>query len=127
MERRNFISMLGSAAIVRPLISAAQEPVARIALLEVPAPSLPEFADSWKAFLDGLRQRGWVEGHNIVFDRLFAEGQPERAPEDAAKLIANHPDLIIALATAAMRAARQQTDKIPIVAIGSGDLVKLGW
>src|SRR5262249_14993098 len=83
-------------------------------------------APLWQAFIEALRQKGWVEDRNIVFDRRWSQGRPESYPELAAALVAAKPHLIIALSSQAMQAARKQTGTIPIVAIGLSDLVAVG-
>ncbi len=126
MRRRDFISLVGGTAAAWPLAARAQQPKARVGLLGVPRPSDPMMAPPWEAFVAALRQKGWFEGRNIDFDRRWSEGRPASYPELAAELVATRPDLIIALSSQAMQAARRQTDSIPIVAVGSSDLVAFG-
>src|SRR5881227_1036132 len=118
MRRREFIRLLGGAAIAWPLAAGTQQPNVRIGLLGVPPPSDPIIAPLWAAFTEALQQKGWVDGRNVVFDRRWSQGRPEGYPELADALVATRPDVIIALSSQAMRAARQRTDKIPTVAIG---------
>jgi len=125
MRRRDLFA-LGVIAVLWPLAGAAQQPVARVGLLGVPPLSDPGTAEVWKAFVQAMRERGWFEDRNVTFDRRWSQGRPEAYPELAAELVAARPDLIIALSSQALQAARQQTDKIPIVAIGAADLVALG-
>src|SRR5205823_2241076 len=126
MRRPDLLPFLGIAAALRPLTGAAQRRSARIGLLGVPPSSDPIIAPLWKVFVESLRQKGWIEDRDIVFDRRWSQGRPDSYQELAAALVAAHPDLIIALSSQAMRAARQSTDSIPIVAIGLSDLVALG-
>jgi putative tryptophan/tyrosine transport system substrate-binding protein len=126
VRRRDALALLGGAAILWSLAGYAQQPIARIGFLGIPPESDASFAPYWEAFLAVLQQKGWRENRNIVFDRRWSEGRPETYPSLAAELIANRPDLIIALSSQAIQVARQQTDKIPIVAVGSADLVALG-
>jgi putative tryptophan/tyrosine transport system substrate-binding protein len=64
-----------------------------------------------------LRERGWVEGQNIVIEYRWVEGQIERFPSLAAELVSLKPDLIVAVTSAAVRAAKQATSTIPIVMV----------
>jgi putative ABC transport system substrate-binding protein len=126
MKRREFIALLGVAAGLRPFAALAQQPNARIGLLGVPPPSDPIIAPLWGAFVEALREKGWIEGRNIVFDRRWSQGRPESYAELADTLVATRPDVIIALSSQAMLAAHQRTDRIAIVAIGLSDLIALG-
>ena len=76
------------------------------------------------AFRQGLRERGYLEGQNIVIEYRAAEGKIERFTELAAELVDLHPDLIVASNTPAARAARQAT--LPIVVAVMGDPVSDG-
>jgi putative tryptophan/tyrosine transport system substrate-binding protein len=69
----------------------------------------------WDALLDGLRERGYHEGRNPIFERRFSEGHAERFPELAAELVRLRVDLIIAITTPAAIAAKHATQTIPIV------------
>ena len=76
-----------------PLAAAAQSPgkVYRIGFLSTNPP--PAYV--WEALLDGLRERGYSEGRNLVFERRFSEGNAERFPELAAELVRLRVDCII--------------------------------
>jgi ABC-type uncharacterized transport system substrate-binding protein len=81
---------------------------------------------SHQAFKRGLRERGWVEGQNVVIEYRFAEGNFERLPELAMELVRLRPDVIAATTTPAAVAARDATREIPIVMFNVGDPVSLG-
>ena len=83
-------------------------------------------APLWEALLDGLRERGYREGHNLVFERQFSEGQAERFPELAAELVRLRVDLILATTTPAALAAKHATQTIPIVLPVSNDPLGAG-
>jgi putative tryptophan/tyrosine transport system substrate-binding protein len=108
-----------------PLPSAAETPPVHVGLLMFTDPR--QSTSSWSAFLDVLRERGWVEGHNLQFFIRTIEGQPERAREVAAELIALHPEVIIAMGSAGTQAVREKTTTIPIVTLASDDPVRLGF
>ena len=94
-----FIVPLLLSLLAVPLAAAAQPPgqVYRIGYL---APAPPS-ARVWEALLDGLRERGYSEGRNIVFERRFSEGNAERFPEFAAEMVQLKVDCIIAITTPA--------------------------
>jgi putative ABC transport system substrate-binding protein len=96
-----------------PLAAAAQPPgqVYRIGYLGTTPPP----AHMWDALLDGLRERGYSEGRNLVFEHRFSEGNAERFPEFAAELVRLRVDLIIVTTTPAAIAAKHATQTIPIV------------
>jgi putative ABC transport system substrate-binding protein len=79
------------------------------------------------AFLEGLRDLGYVDRNNIVIEYRSAEGKLERLPKLAADLVNLKVDVVVTRGTPAASAAKQATQTIPIVmAISGGDLVKLG-
>jgi ABC-type uncharacterized transport system substrate-binding protein len=76
----------------------------------------------------GLRDLGYVEGHTIALEFRFAEGRPEVLPQLAAELVHRHVDVLVATGPAAVRAAREATGAIPVVAIDlESDPVQSGW
>ena len=85
MKRREFITLLGGAAAAWPLAARAQQAgrAYRIGFLsagsEVRPPKL------WSIFVDGLRELGWIEGNNIVFDRRYAENRTSIAFRNSPK------------------------------------------
>jgi putative ABC transport system substrate-binding protein len=78
------------------------------------------------AFLQGLRDHGYVEGQNLVIERRNAEGKVERLPDLVAELLRLNVVLIVAPTTPAARAAKQVTTTIPIVMVFAGDPVAVG-
>lgn len=78
-----------------------------------------------RALVHGLRDLGWVDGRTVVIEHRSAEGRPERLPALLREVVELPVDVIVTGGSAAALAARQATDKIPIVAIGPG-LVALG-
>jgi putative tryptophan/tyrosine transport system substrate-binding protein len=84
----------------------------------------PEVLPLWEAFRQGLRDRGWVEGKNVVIEYRWAEGRVERFPSLAAELVSLKPDLIVAVSTLGARAAKQATSAIPIIMVYVGDPVE---
>ena len=79
-----------------------------------------------RAFLQGMRDLGYVEGQNLVMEYRFAEGSYDRLPSLAAELIQTKPDVILTSASAAARAAKQATATIPIVMVAIANPVGQG-
>jgi len=96
--------------------------VSRVAILDLHSPSLSLVP----AFLKELHGLGYVEGKNLGVDWRFAEGNYERVPDLAAKLIGLKPDVIVTYSTPAVRAFQKATSTIPIVAVTVGDPVGNG-
>jgi putative tryptophan/tyrosine transport system substrate-binding protein len=112
MKRRDFITLVGGAAAAWPLAARAQHPgkTWRIAFIaHVPTIIYEE------PLFDDLRELGYVEGQNIIIERRYAEGRPERFQEFAAEMVRLKADLIITTTTPAALAARNATTTIPIV------------
>jgi len=80
----------------------------------------------WRAWLDGLQERGYNQGQNLVIECRWTEGRDDRAPALAAELVTLKVDLIVAGNTAQVRAAKQATSTIPIVMRGVLDPVRRG-
>lgn len=80
----------------------------------------------WRVFIEGLRERGWVEGRNVSFDILTSEGKSERFAALAAELLVRRVDLIVAAGTPPAVAAARVTTTIPIVFWSVGDPVGAG-
>ena len=122
MNRRRFLLTSLAAAVAAPLGAEAQQigKVHRIGLLgNAPEPAA-------KAYDTGLRERGWLEGQNFVWERRFSEGRNERFPALAADLVQAKPDVIITVGTAPTVAAKAATTTIPIVFHSVGDPVGSG-
>lgn len=125
VARRRFIAGV-AAAIAAPGSVLAQTParVYRIALLD--EVSAAAFKDTWGAFHEHLRELGYVEGKNVVFEARHGEETPERLPVLAAELAALKPDLIACLGTPSTRAAVRAAPKTPVVFLSAGDPVAAG-
>src|ERR1700680_4046501 len=126
MRRREFITLLGGAAVARPLAAEAQQAgrVYRIGYLSTPTRESVEHG--LQAFLRKLRELGWVEGQNLTIEYRWAEGDVERLPDLAAELVRRKVDVIVAPAGSAALAAKNATSSIPIVMIFPSDAVEMG-
>src|SRR5258708_35462920 len=126
MRRREFITLLGSAATVWPLASPAQQgPIPVIGLLGIG--SMEEEAFRVTAFKQGLQEAGYVDGHKVKFEYRSAENQLNRLPQLASELVHLQVAVIAAVGvTPAALAARAATREIPVVFAVGGDPVKFG-
>src|SRR5215467_77914 len=108
------------------VIAEAQQPkkVVRIGILA--APSRAYFAARIKAFQEGLRDLGYIEGVNVSFESRFADGELERLPELAAELVSLRVDVVMTASEPAIRAAKDATSTIPIVFAAASDPVQTG-
>src|SRR5262245_19060553 len=123
MRRREFITLLGGATVVWPLEARTQQPkVARIGALYIGLADAESFR---KELREGLREVGYVEGHNIAFEFRSAEGRLDRLSELASELVRLKVDVIVALYVPCALAAKQATREIPIVIIAA-DPVETG-
>jgi len=80
----------------------------------------------WQAWMEGLRERGYIQGQNLVIECRWTEGREDRAPALAKELVSLKPDLFAVYGTVQVRAAKQETSTIPIVMVGVIDPVRRG-
>jgi putative ABC transport system substrate-binding protein len=125
IDRRRFVGALAVTAVVP--FSGAQPAgkVYRIGYIQTATPD--EQARLTKAFEDALRELGYVEGRNAVFERRFAWGKQERLPELAAELVQLNVDVIMTGGNPVIAAVKQATSTIPIVMGASRDPVGVGF
>jgi putative ABC transport system substrate-binding protein len=126
MNRRTAIRRLATFFLTTASLAQAQQPkkVARMGYLA--AATRPGTAHLTEAFLQGLRELGYIEGQNIVIEYRWADGNFERLPELAAELVRLKVDVIVALVTQASLAAKNATGTIPIVMVAVGNPVDSG-
>jgi putative ABC transport system substrate-binding protein len=127
MDRRTFLAGTGAALLVTPLDAEAQQggKVWRIGLLSSGA-SDSGGAARWKAFREQLRELGYVEGQNVIFESRWGEEQVGRLRGLAAELIDAKVDILVVAGSETALAAKQATSSIPIVTATGADPVKLG-
>ena len=119
MKRREFMTLFGGAAAAWPMAAQAQLPIRRIGHLAIAAPTdtPPPPPANWHAFVQGLREIGYVEGQNIAFEHRSAHDQPELFPKFALELATLKVEVMFARGTWALAAAKNATRTIPIVGI----------
>ena len=126
MRRREFLGMLGGAAVAWPIAARAQQPKKLPRLCFLTFDPGPLQSTRFSAFFEGLRDLGYVQGQTIIIDYLTADGQAERYSALAAECVRRGADVIATSTTPATQAAKNATQAIPIVMIGLGDPVGTG-
>jgi putative ABC transport system substrate-binding protein len=123
MIRREFVTLLGSAAVAWPLAVRAQQGHLPVVGVLRPIPKdADQFAEPFRRY---MRAIGWEDGRNVRFLFVWADGRNERAPALAEELVAQNVDLIITFGDPAIRAAQRATQAIPIVGM-TDDMVGSG-
>jgi putative ABC transport system substrate-binding protein len=128
MRRREFITLLGGAAVAWPLTARAQQPerMRRICILMNTAAADPEGQTRIAAFLQGLQQLGWTDGGNVRIDTRWGAGDPERIRTYATELVGLKPNIILAPSALELLALKRETSAIPIVFTMIYDPVRSG-
>ena len=126
MRRREFIALLGGAA-AWPLAAPAQQ-AAKLPTIGFLGPNTRSFDSQQRlpAFVERLRELGWIEGRTIAIEYRWAEGSIDRAAELAAEFVRLKVDVIVTSGTPQVLAAKQATSVIPIVFAAVGDPVGAG-
>jgi putative ABC transport system substrate-binding protein len=126
MKRREFITLLGGAAAAWPIGARAQQAGKVWRIGYVAGVSRSAASGSYAAFVQGMRELGYVEGKNFVIEWRSVEGRYERFPEIAAELMRLKVDIFVTGVTAALPALQRTTTTIPIVMAYSTDPVGNG-
>src|SRR6516225_10324779 len=121
VKRREFITLLGGAAVAWPLAARAQQSVSKIPRIGIIDPTA-----IWDPFRQGLRDLGYIEGRDITIEYRSAEG-PEQLVTAATELARLPVDVIVTIGSEATQAAKQATTTIPIVMAGIGDPIRAGF
>jgi putative ABC transport system substrate-binding protein len=124
MRRREFITLVGGAT-AWPFAARAQQPAKQPTIGFLGGQSRSTMSHLEAAFVQRLRELGWIEGSNIAIERRWVEGHDERAAEVAAEFVRLKVEVIFAGGTSNAVAAKQATSLIPIVFV-AGDPVGTG-
>jgi len=124
MRRRDFIKVVAGSVVTRPLATRAQQPTMPvIGFLNLSSPD----AYRLRAFHQGLKEVGFVEGENVTVEYRWADNQPDRLQALAAELVRRQVTLIVAGGGfLSGLAAKKETKSIPVLFVAGDDPVKLG-
>src|SRR5262245_52602701 len=122
MRRREFIGLLGGAALWLPRVALGQpqSPIRRIGVLSqgsIDSHPTPEF----RAFLERLRKLGWIENQSLLIEWRFSEGSAAPLARLATELVEKNVEVIVTTPTEPTIAAKHATSTIPIVFVGVAD------
>jgi putative ABC transport system substrate-binding protein len=123
IDRRAFLAL--ATAALAPL-SAWAQPAGKLYRVGLLSAGSPSPAPAVALLVDPLRDLGWIEGRNLLIERRYAEGIPDRLPALAAELVRLPVDVIVAVANAEVAAAKQATNSVPIVMVFGVDPVGTG-
>src|ERR1700694_4458737 len=129
MRRREFITVLGGAAMAWPRIAHAQQTdrMRRIGVLMALGENDPE-AKAWlSAFTQGLQELGWTDGRNLRMEVRWAAGDVDRMRMFAKELVGLQPDVILSIGTPVTAALQRETRTIPIGFVGPSDSLGAGF
>src|SRR5262249_41469753 len=126
IRRREFIAIVGSSLAGWPLAARAQQPAMPV-IGYLGAGASGPLRQQIATFHAGLKEAGFIEGHNLAVEYRFAEGQYDRLPALAADLVRRQVALLFATSNDGVSAAKQATAAIPIVFAIGGDPVALGF
>src|SRR5712691_6724504 len=126
MRRREFVILLGGAGVAWPLAARAQQPAKLPTIGFLGTTSALAWSHYVVAFVQRLRELGWIEGRTVAIEYRWAEGRSERFTEIAAELVRLKVDVIVT-AGSAFLAVKQATSVIPIVFAIAEDPVEAGF
>ena len=129
MRRREFITLLGGAAVAWPLAARAQsaEHIRLVGILNILGPDDPEAETRQAILAQTLQQLGWAVGRDLKFEIRQVGGDLDRIRRYAAELIALAPDVIVSVGSVALAPLQQATRTIPIVFVNVPDPVGAGF
>jgi ABC-type uncharacterized transport system substrate-binding protein len=127
MRRREFMTLLGGAAATWPVAARGQQ-VARLPTIGFFSPNTRSVASPWTAaFVERLREVGWIEGRTIAIEYRWGEGRGDRTAEVISEFVRLNPDVIVTHGQSNIVAAKEATSAIPIVFALATDPVASGF
>jgi ABC-type uncharacterized transport system substrate-binding protein len=126
MRRREFIALVGGTAAAWPLAAHAQQARKLPVIGFLGATTASVWSSFVDAFLQRLRELGWIDGSTVVIEYRWAQGREERYAEFAAEFVRRKVDVIVTAGTDATMAVEKTTSEIPIVFAAVGDPVGTG-
>ena len=120
MRRREFMAGAGGAAVARPSVANAQQPATKIPRIGILTPAETDQTPIFEAFRQGLRERGYIEGRNIILEFRSSRGDPAAFPKLVTEFVNLPVDVILTDGAIASRVAKDATQRIPIVMGSSG-------
>jgi putative ABC transport system substrate-binding protein len=128
VNRREFIMLLGGAAVAWPLAARGQqgERLRRVGILMPYPENEPDIQARVRAFKQELQRLGWIEGSKIEFDERWATDNMDVVRSNAASLLERKPDAVIAIGGRVIPILKQMTRSVPIVVAGTGDPLGTG-
>jgi putative ABC transport system substrate-binding protein len=126
MRRREFITLLGGTAVIRPRMASAQKPLIRIGFLASGAAASANSATQIEAITQGLRNNGLIAGQDYVLDSRFSAGDYTRFPEMAREIAQAGARVILVNTIASVRAAQSLNPPVPVVMLAINDPVGTG-
>jgi putative ABC transport system substrate-binding protein len=125
MRRREFMTLIGGAAVLPRVVRAQQaSPLPRVGLVSIGAD--PGDPVVFRPFLEQLRELGYIEGRNITLERRFAAGRDELIGDFVADLVQRKVDIIVVTGDRESLTAKNATSSIPIVTIVVTDPIRTG-
>src|SRR5256714_13338839 len=127
MQRRDFMTLVGAAAVMLPLAAHAQKSI-KMTRVGILATANPRSTSFYQAFELRLRELGYIEGQNIAFEYRNAGGEVDRLPGLAADLVHLDPGVIVTSTDLATRAAKDATSRVPLLMVAINyDPIALGY
>ncbi|HMH52174.1 MAG TPA: ABC transporter substrate-binding protein [Candidatus Acidoferrum sp.] len=130
LSRRRFLGTLGAGLVAEPLVVEAQQPsgkVRRVAFLYFGSRQPGAGAHRYAAFLEGMRELGYIEGKNVIVEARFAESKPERLPALVAELLRLKMEVIVAAGGPVYRVLQRTAAAPPVVVTVGNDPVLEGF